>query len=236
MATRFALSAMSRNNSLLRKPMISSPWLTEPETAIPLPTVPGAGLRPLLLDANHEPLLQRFFEANPDYFQLVHGEPVRADEARRELEDLPPDGWAYGARYLIGYQQAQGDLVAFASVITDLLAIGVWHIALFMVDTRQHGSGLAAGLHLALQTWAQQQGARWLRLGVVLGNTRAEHFWTRQGYVEVRQREGLPMGRLIQTVKVCLKPLDHNTVAQYLALVPRDRPDPTSSALIPSKR
>lgn len=217
---------MSQNNSLLHTRMITPRLLTERESNISLPIVPVAGLHPLLLDANHEPLLQRFFEANPDYFQLVHGEPVRPDEARRELDDLPPAGWSYSTRYLIGYQHAQGELVAFASVITDLLAVGVWHIALFMVDSRQHGGGLASSLHQALQTWAQQQGARWLRLGVVVGNSRAEHFWARQGYVVVRQREGMVMGQLVHTVKVCLKPLNGNTLADYLAQVPRDRPDP----------
>jgi hypothetical protein len=38
-------------------------------------------------------------------------------------------------------------------------------------------------------------------------------------------REGLPMGKRVNDVRVMTKPLTGETLADYLAIVPRDRPD-----------
>ena len=109
--------------------------------------------------------------------------------------------------------------------LADLLARGVWHIGLFIVATDLHGTGTAQALHQGLERWAAAQGARWLRLGVVSGNARAERFWTQCGYLDLRMREGLPMGKRVNDVRVMAKPLTGETLADYLAIVPRDRPD-----------
>ena len=63
------------------------------------------------------------------------------------------------------------------------------------------------------------------RLGVVLGNVRAERFWQHQGYAELRRRHDIPIGLRSNTVRVLLKPLQGGTTDEYLALVGRDRPD-----------
>jgi hypothetical protein len=60
---------------------------------------------------------------------------------------------------------------------------------------------------------------------VVKGNARAERFWERAGFVETRMRTDVAMGRLINTLRVMVKPLAGGAVADYLLLVPRDRPD-----------
>jgi hypothetical protein len=60
---------------------------------------------------------------------------------------------------------------------------------------------------------------------VVQGNQRAERFWAACGYVQVRTRDGLQMGRRTNSVRVMVKPLDGGTLDEYLALVPRDRPE-----------
>jgi hypothetical protein len=80
-------------------------------------------------------------------------------------------------------------------------------------------------LYRGLETWAVQSGARWLRLGVVLGNGRAERFWERLGYIETRTRTGIPTGRLTNAVRVMVKCLDGRSLEEYLSLVERDRPD-----------
>ena len=66
-------------------------------------------------------------------------------------------------------------------------------------------------------------GAKWLRLGVVAGNTRAERFWEKCGYREVRTREGVRMGERLNTLRVMMKPLGRGSVDEYLQLVPRDQ-------------
>ena len=80
-------------------------------------------------------------------------------------------------------------------------------------------------LYQSLEAWARQNGAHWLRLGVVQGHTRAERFWQRQGFTEARVRQGVQMGRHTHTLRVLFKPLAGGTLEQYLALLARDRPD-----------
>ena len=63
-----------------------------------------------------------------------------------------------------------------------------------------------------------------MQLGVVAGNSRAERFWEKCGFVEVRKREGMAMGTKINTVRVMVKPLGGGALAEYLAGVERDNP------------
>lgn len=194
-----------------------------------LPPSPLAMLRTIELGSDDEPLLQRFFAENPAYFIAVHGEPAADNEAHEEIHGVPPAAWSFTKKWLVGYVDGAGSLVAMANVITDLLAQGVWHIGLFIVATSRHGSGDAQRLHHGLERWASGHGARWLRLGVVQGNARAERFWKSMGYAQVRTREGVAMGRLTNTLRVMVKPLQGQTIEEFLALVPRDRPEPTGS-------
>ncbi len=76
-----------------------------------------------------------------------------------------------------------------------------------------------------LERWMADQGAQWLRLGVVQGSARAERFWLRCGYVQVRERGPMAMGRKTNLLRVMAKPLAGGTIAEYLALVERDRPE-----------
>lgn len=126
--------------------------------------------------------------------------------------------------YWIGYRDAEGQLVAVVNVASDLLAVGVWHIGLLLVATPLHGSGFAHQLHADFQAWVVSLGARWLRLTVVVGNAKAERFWPRLGYVQVRTRDGVEMGRQVNRVSIQVKPLEGGQVDEYLSLVARDRP------------
>ncbi len=182
------------------------------------------GVRVVLLGEPWEGPLQRFFEANPAYFLESEGEPPAADAAILEIRDRPPEDFSYTELFLLGFVREDGELMAMASVVSDLLAEGVWHIGLFIVATDLHGTGAAQQLHGCIQTWALQRGARWMRLGVVQGRTRAERFWERQGYRQVRLRESVPMGQRTNTLRVMVKPLGSHTLEDYLSRVARDRP------------
>jgi len=48
------------------------------------------GLRAVELEPSDAPALQRFFEAIPEYFFNVTGQPPTPDEALQELHDAPP--------------------------------------------------------------------------------------------------------------------------------------------------
>ena len=92
------------------------------------------------------------------------------------------------------------------------------------VAPARHGSGVAQTLYQQLERFASDSGARWLRLGVVRGNARAERFWERCGFVEVRMRRAVAMGKRVNDLRVMAKPLAGGTLGEYLSLVPRDRP------------
>lgn len=191
---------------------------------MPLPDCSVDGIRVVALDGRDEAELQRFFEQAPDYFIAVNGEPAAPNEAHEELQGQLPAGWHCRRMYWLGYRDAQGALVAVVNVAADLLAASVWHIGLLLLDARLHGTGLAQRLHADLETWAARQGAHWLRLTVVVGNTKAERFWPKLGYVQVRTREGIAMGRQVNRVSIQVKALAGGQVEDYLALVARDRP------------
>lgn len=172
------------------------------------------------------PALQAFFDANPGYFIAVHGMPATATEAREEFNPELPPGFSCDKHWLVKVVPANGPMVAMANVAANMLAPGVWHVGLFIVATKLHGTGAARHIYSALEEWMRSRGAKWLRLGVVAGNARAERFWESLGYVETRQRLGLTMGARVNDLRVMAKPLAGGTLAEYLALVARDRPEP----------
>jgi hypothetical protein len=169
--------------------------------------------------------LQTFYENNDDYFRAVTGEPPVSDEAQKALDDPLPPGFPYTKKWLIGAFDDGGSMLAMANVVSDLLAAHVWHVGLFIAGHPLRGTGLAHGFHVALENWCMGSGARWMRLGVVEGNVRAERFWMRLGYVELRRREGVEMGRRVNARRVLMKPLAGGTRDEYLKLVARDRPE-----------
>jgi len=182
-----------------------------------------------MLAENDVPALQTFFETNPEYFFAVAGEPPDAQEAQNEFTDLPPAGMTFTERHVIGFHDASGAMVGMAHVLSDFLAEGVGHIGLFIVASALHGRGVGLQLYRGLEGWMQQHGgARWLRLGAVVGNVKAERFWSRCGYQELRQRRGVVMGLRTNDLRVLVKPLDGHTIEHYLARVERDRPESTS--------
>jgi GNAT superfamily N-acetyltransferase len=186
----------------------------------------GAGaIRAIELGDADTVRLQRFFELNPAYFIDVSGQPPSSGEAHDEIHGLLPAGWTFTKKWIVGFVDERDALVAMANVVSDLLAPSVWHIGLFIVATRLHGDGMAQSLYGGLEGWMRSLGAQWLRLGVVHGNARAERFWERLGYVDVRERKGVEMGARVNTIRVMAKPLAGGTIPQYLALVARDRPE-----------
>jgi len=185
----------------------------------------GDGLRASELQQADVPRLQAFFDANPEYFLTISGEGPKATTAQEEFDSVPPREFPYRQRWMLAWTDADGAMAGMADVVADLFAARVWHIGLFVVATALHGRGAAPSMYRQLEQWIRAGGAQWLRLGVVLGNARAERFWTRQGYAELRRRHDIPMGQRSNTVRVLMKPLGDGAVAEYLELVGRDRPD-----------
>ncbi len=190
-----------------------------------LPSSPIAGITTIELSADRAPLLQAFFDENPAYFLATSGEPAGPGEALEENTSTVPANMSFSKKWVIGYADDQGKLVAMANVITDLLATSIFHIGTFIVATSRHGSGDAQVLNRGLEDWARANGAAWMRLGVVEGNARAERFWASVGYRKVRARPGIEMGSRTVTVQNMVKPLLAGSLEQYFTLAPRDDPE-----------
>jgi len=188
-----------------------------------------AELRAVEFGRTDLPRLQAFFDANPDYFEAVNGTPVRPDEALQEFDDLPPPSMPYRQRWIIGFEDGAGALVAIAIVLADFIVPTVWHVGLFIVARSLHGQGVAARAYQALEDWMRREGATWLRLGAVVGNARAERFWPKMGYHEVRRRFDMQTGVKTSTVIVFVKPLADGRLVDYLQRMERDRPESGST-------
>lgn len=193
------------------------------ETIDPLFEVAGVRVHPL--QESGIPRLQAFFDANPAYFILSNGDPAGPDDARSEFFDTPPPEMSYSRVMTLAFDDTEGRMRAMAMVVVDLMTPGAWHIGLFIVDSALHGRGAAAAYYGGLENWLRAQGAVWLRLGVLEANPRAGRFWERMGYTELRRRHGLTYGRLTHTARVMVKALRERSLDDYLALVPRDRPE-----------
>lgn len=197
----------------------------------------GGGLEARELAREELPALQAFFDANPRYFVTVTGAPAPADAAVTTFEARPPPHLAFTRHPCLGLFGADGaGLQGVVFVACDFCLPGVWHLSLFMVDERHHGRGVAAAVHASFEAWARAGGAHAVRLSVVLGNERAERFWQRLGYVELRRRERVDTGGRLNTVRVMLKPLlaagaaageVTQAIEAYLQRVPRDQPGST---------
>jgi len=194
---------------------------------VALPSSPIADWDTVELTSRHEPLLQAFFEASPLYFEAIHGEPARSGEAHEEICGELPADWPFAKKWVIGYLDKGDSLVAMANAIADLLAVGVWHVGTLIIATSRHGTGDAQTIYSSLESWAMVGGARWMRLGVVAGYSRAEHFWEGRGFMQVRSREGVVMGKKTNTIRVMVKPLYGQPLVEYFELVRRDRPEHT---------
>lgn len=196
-----------------------------------LPPSPIEGLRTVELTIERAALLQTFFDENPAYFLATSGEPAGPREAVDEIAGEVPADMPFTRKWVVGYLDADGSLVAMANVIAGLLAASIHHIGTFIVATRLHGTGQTQLLYRGLERWAVADGAAWLRLGVVKGHVRAERFWASRNFVPVRERPGIAMGRRVVTIRNMVKPQADGSLAEYFALVPRDRPASEASGL-----
>lgn len=62
----------------------------------------------------------------------------------------------------------------------------VGEIAICWVTPSYQGQGIAAKLVAAAETWFAEQGLKYVELQYIVGNTKAENFWSKQQYKPFR--------------------------------------------------
>lgn len=190
-------------------------------------TTPAQALAPVELAEADLPRLQAFMEANPAYWLAITGRPPRPEEAVEAWKDLPPADAGWTRRWFLGLHDGAGRLKGLAIVVSDLFAPRVWQLGTYLLASDLHGTGVAAPTLAVLEDRMRAEGARWLRMRVVVGNTRAERFWARHGLRRLRLHEGVDTDGKLNDVCVWAKALhqgDDPDLAEYLAALPQDLP------------
>jgi GNAT superfamily N-acetyltransferase len=171
------------------------------------------------------PRLQALFTTNPEYFFAINGLGPTPDAAQIEFDERPPSHLSYSEQICLGLFNRRGALSGVAIVVQDLGAKTVWHLSLFLIATALQGNGVGSEIYVAFERWMKENGAHWIRLGVVQGNSPAERFWEKHEFSLARKRENVDTGGRLNTVCVKVKPLFNDALSTYFVLVPRDRPD-----------
>ncbi len=142
-----------------------------------MPCAPSAPTRPCSTPARSRSGAQG--RRHSGIAAILRGEPrvlsrrqraaARAERGTRGSARRPPQGWPYTRKWLIGFKDPSGALIAMANVI--FRSPRARHMARGPVHRRHppHGTGTAQSALSALERWTRDLGARWLRLGVVKG-------------------------------------------------------------------
>ena len=135
------------------------------------------------LTASDIPALQAVMVDTPGYFNAIgaHQPDDRGQaEAQAVLEDLPP-GKSPDDKVVLGLW-LDGALVGCADMVIGYPRPEVAFVGLLLVAEALQGCGLGTVAFGELARRAQERGCERMRLGVALGHTQAEHFWTRRGF------------------------------------------------------
>lgn len=136
-------------------------------------------------DAAH---VQDLYERCSDYHQLEEGGPTRPGAAEHLLTSLPP-GKTAADKYVLGVHSPEGGLLGVLDLIQDFPGEREWWLGLLMLDPAARAAGLGTRLFHALERAVAAEGGTAIYLGVLEHNARAERFWRRLGFVELRRQD-----------------------------------------------
>jgi ribosomal protein S18 acetylase RimI-like enzyme len=131
--------------------------------------------------------LQALYERCSDYHELEDGGPTRPTAGAETLAAGPP-GTDPADKFSLGVYADGGAMVAFLDVIRDYPEPGEWWIGLLMLDPAARSGGLGGRICEEAARWIAAEGGRALHLDVLEQNPRAERFWRRHGFEEVRRK------------------------------------------------
>lgn len=140
------------------------------------------------LDHHDAALVQDLYERCSDYHELEEGIPTRPGAAEHLLTRLPP-GKTPADKHVLGLHAPDGDLVGVLDLIQDFPGAREWTLGLLMIDPATRAAGLGTRLFHALERAIAAPGGTAIYLGVLEHNVRAERFWRRLGFVELRRQD-----------------------------------------------
>jgi len=131
--------------------------------------------------------LQGLYERCTDYHEMHEGFATRPSAAADELAMLPP-GRTLEDKFSMGIYEPGGPLIGYLDIVRHYPATNEWWIGLLMLDPEARAKGLGARLFRATWNWVLSQDGKAIYLAVLEENIRAERFWRRQGFEEVRRQ------------------------------------------------
>jgi GNAT superfamily N-acetyltransferase len=153
---------------------------------------PREGLRLGGFDAEtlvpgHASAVQKLFEADPSYFEIVQAAPPDPAAAHNLFIELPPDK-GYDDKFVIGCFDC-GELIGVIDLIRDYRDKYHWFLGLLFLDPCRRDQGNGARIVRDLEDALRREGGRRLSLAVIERNRRALRFWQRTGFDEERRSE-----------------------------------------------
>jgi GNAT superfamily N-acetyltransferase len=151
------------------------------------------------LTSGHANAIQKLFETDPSYFEIVQAAPPGPAAAHNLFIELPPDK-GYDDKFVIGCFDC-GKLIGVIDLIRDYRDEHHWFLGLLFLDPRRRGQGNGARIVRDLEEALRRAGGRRLGLAVIERNIRALKFWQCMGFDEERRSEcSIGMGPLLPVV------------------------------------
>lgn len=114
---------------------------------------------------------------------------VTFESIKEDLEALPP-GVAMDQKYFVGYFDNE-ELVAIMDLIFAYPQKDIVFIGLFMLNKEKQGKGIGSVIIDDLKICLNEQGYMAIHLAWIKGNLQAEHFWLKNGFYALEERNSL---------------------------------------------
>lgn len=110
---------------------------------------------------------------------------VTRESIREDMKILPPEK-EQKDKYYIGFYQDE-KLIAVMDFIDGYPEKGIAYIGFFMTDTSLQNQGVGTAIIDDLCRYLTELGYHSVRLDWVKGNPQSEHFWLKNGFVQLRE-------------------------------------------------
>ncbi|MDO5139589.1 MAG: GNAT family N-acetyltransferase, partial [Oscillospiraceae bacterium] len=94
------------------------------------------------------------------------------------------------------------ELVAVMDLVDVYPKQEIAYIGLFMVDMRWQGQNIGSAIIREVENYLKKVGIQSFRLAINKGNPQSTHFWTKNGYIVIREVNKDGKGSLLEAEKV----------------------------------